>query len=554
MEDDMSEKTGTLFGFSLVDLDTFVWGLGPAALGLILIYVAEKVLAPKRALASPQLEPRLARAYSFAWYAALGFFAIFVGVWVAVMFAKSQQMVWALIRSVPPRYTIYAETADELYIKSYLSDQPDFGITYRWVSFDSRRSIYLQVVRKGVNGGADAFLRTDISLDAEQYERATKKSFELEFVDQQSNVPAKLRDTTHRSKEYPLVEQKLTLLHAPRPRQGLTIISTAHAEDPQPFDLGLVKEALLSQSLTTRRAAIAQLAKEVARSDVRDFINAELTSYGSDQNIRLGIATALAQAIRSARVVNAQSYYQVPPTQPIISFLQPNAIQRIVKDSAGFWDDVGKGNPLAAQARTLLLSMYDQRVREAFKNVKGVVEAPTRSCLNLVELDVYYNWLVTLASNFRDGGPQSNGQTPVPKGDLVDAVLLDQLDMLVSWSEGLRSSLVGEHDIANGLLAEYGKGMGYGQIGLLRPERFKAALVADPNKTPQALLNKAKAAFMQFVDESKHMPKFDSEYRYPWHIYVATHFIDSPSRDALKGTGVSNWTPTSGPVSCLLPM
>ena len=271
-------------------------------------------------------------------------------------------------------------------------------------------------------------------------------------------------------------------------------------------------------------------------------MNTELTSSDSDQNIRLGIATALSLAVRSARVANAQLYYQVPPAQPTISFLQPAAIQRIVRDG------VGKG-PLAGQARTLLLSMYDQRVRGAFTNVKSAVDVPARSCVSLVELNVYYNWLVTLASNFREGSTQSDGQTPAPKGDLVDAVLLGQLGMLTSWSEGLRPSLVGEHDIANGLLAEYGKGVGYAQIGLLGPERFTAAMVADPNKNPQALVNKAKVAFMQFIDESKHMPNFDSEYRFSWHLYVATHFIDTPSRDALKGDG-ANWTLTSGPVSC----
>jgi hypothetical protein len=541
----MDDKSGTIFGFSLADLDTFVWGLGPAALGLILIYVAEKVLAPKRALASSELEPRLARAYSFAWYAALGFFAVFVGVWVAVMFAAERKAAWALIRSVPPRYSILAETVDELYIKTIPSFQANFGATYKWVSFD-HRSIHLQFIRKGTDG--DEFYTVHIPMDGEQFKRALNKSFELRFIERQGTDPAKLVDMAHpyngqTPKEYPLVSQRYASRNEPRYDRGLALVSSAHAEDRVPFDVARVKEALLSQSISIRRAAIGELVKELARTEVKDFVNAELGNERSDKNVRLGITTALALAVRGSRLADPRSYFQVPAAQPALSFLQPFAIGQVVRDS------LDASTPVGSQARTLLLSMYDQRVRDAFKRTNGVAGSTQASCRNLVELNIYYNWLVSLAGHFRDGAPATGGQPAVPKGKLVEAHFLDQIGMLAAWMDEARSALTGEQDVANGLLAEYGRGVGYAELGLLGSERFAAAAIASARQSPQALVATATAAFREFAAKAKTLPNFRAHYRFPWHINVAKRFIATPTMDSID-SDEDDRRPISGPPSC----
>ena len=68
-------------GVSLTDLASFLWAVGPAAVGIILLYFAEFVIAPKRQL-NKVLGDRIAHNYTLcSRLAYIGIF-IFIPVWV----------------------------------------------------------------------------------------------------------------------------------------------------------------------------------------------------------------------------------------------------------------------------------------------------------------------------------------------------------------------------------------------------------------------------------------------------------------------------------------
>jgi hypothetical protein len=513
--------------WSAKDIQEFFWSLGPAAVGLFLIWFAQSKVAPNRAIDDQRMRLAVLGAYSGCWVAGIAALFAFVWIWVGPYVFHGRYIRGSLV-DVPNKMsvsTVDTETADVFFISERTSDRAPVR-TFAFVIRDSEGKVGRSTLRLSFLSKADEYY-TGVELQ-KIGNAALLSDFNLAF--QESKLPnGETRYSLFHSgskTEFPLKHRDQGASNAPVKAQfasgGLSNkwlgdLLAAHAQSAP--SLVWTRESIVSglesSSFKVRNVAIAEIAEKLFSStEYSNIANAIVTGKeeGTTLRGRWSVYDAIRVAIDRARMAAPVRNGILDPPLPASLPLSNAAFPRLFVDALA---DTASANDAA---KWLFRHSGDRRTVEIlFDEIGAQKEAGTKACYAAFAANIFYNWAVDVFLAAKKEGRQwfvSDG----------DVKLIENLYARISPLTGIAAA--NEDAASQFLIAKYGLGLFYAELSLLPDERLKGPLVQSQAER-ERWATQAKTLMTDFVAHLPSGSKLLALYRFPFHREIAAAVANS---------------------------
>lgn len=511
-------------------LQAFVWSLGPAAIGLILAYLAEWKVKPQ------PTKDRWMRivsvgAYTACWGFSIVFLCLFVWFWVYSVVSRGSY-IHGMIEHLPAQFQVVnINTYEDDLV--FVSDRTASGVnvsskTYGWIVRQRTGDVRKREIRLSLKSGTGVWQTSiklaelpelgvldDIRLGFRQEKKAngdpryllrygSSRDFELEAISFQPDArEASIPLDKRRADAVPWLSGFLSAVAQTLPRSQWT---------REQLILGFEAD-----SIVARKNAIAELAAKVyVVPEYAAIANAVVGAKGDEANItrRWSVYEAIRSAyqlrIRAASrpgILATSEQFQLP--------LGADALHRLMVDALSGTD------PANDAAKWLVRFSLDRRLVKTLEDgIEAADSVQQKACIASFAVNVLYNWLLDVPLSAK----RTEYEWYVSPRDLVIANQLHEVER--KWTE-LTSDI--PNQAAGATIGLFGMGLFFAELSILPPARFKNYRGSELEQARIKWTANAKALMGEFVNKANGIESWADNYRHPWHKQLAMSVAKAPA-------------------------
>ncbi len=518
--------------YSLKDIQEFFWSLGPAAVGIFLIWFAQTKVAPNRAAGGRQMQMISSGAYGGCWLLGIVMLCGFVWIWVSPYLPQGRLFEGAL-EDLPNDMSVSTsdgDTAKVFYVSETTTRKSSLR-TFKFVIRDSERKVERQTLGLVFSSKDNEFYAR---VDLRQIGKAALMSgFNLSFQERKQDNGEKaylLRymDGPPEAK-FDLVVSQPAGLRAANDRPADTRFAArsgnnnwfanlfaayAQSAPSAAWTRSSIVTGLASGAARVRDAAIAELADKLLTSaDYRAIAEAIVSRKedGATIRSRWSVYEAIRTAFEAARDTPVRNGVLVPPV-PAALPLSDAALNQVFIDALA-----GTASANTA-AKWLFRDSADPRTLELlFRKIGQASDAETKACYAAFAANLSYQWSVGVFLPVKVTGRQWT----VSDGDLKT---IESLYARVAALEAFAAAT--PETVSQFHAADFGLALLYAELSLLPPDKFKGARVESAEEKAR-WAPRAKELMAKFAAELPPGSKLLELYRYPFHRDIAVAVTSS---------------------------
>lgn len=506
------------------EIQDFFWSLGPAAVGLFLIWFAQIKVIPNRVADDQRLKLAVVGAYAGCWLIGIAALSAFVWIWIGPHVSNGRYIRGSL-QDVPNSMsvsTVDTETADVFFISERTRVRAPVR-TFAFVVRDLGSNGQRRILRLSFASDTDDFvagvdlgkigaaaLMGDVSLAFQQDMLPNgEPRYLLMHADSKSEFLLKRRDRPAGSAAVGSPNASLGARFASEEtgRGWLANLMAAHAQTAPPMDW--TRESLVSglesPSLKVRSVTIGELAdKLLASPDYAELAEAIVTRKEEGTTIRgrWSVYEAIKIATDRARLAAPARHGILSPPIPPALPLSKEALARMFVDALS-----GTASANDA-AKWLIRHSGDPRTIDLlFREIDAEGNPDTKACYASFSANVFYNWAVDVFLAAKaEGKPWfvSDGDLKLIEGFYAR---VSALAPVVKVNDEAASQFV---------IATFGLGLFYAELALLSPDRLKGTLVSSTAERDRWTA-RSKALMTEVTNRLPVGSKALDLYRYPFH-------------------------------------
>jgi hypothetical protein len=516
------------------DIQEFFWSLGPAAVGLFLIWFAQVKVTPNRATDDQRMRLAVVGAYAGCWVTGIAALFTFVWIWIGP-YVSNGRYIRGELEDVPNNMsvsTVDTETADIF----FMSERTSMRAPVRTFAFVVRDNAGRRILRLSFSSDTDAFvagvdlskigssaLMNDVRLAFQQDKLPNGEArYLLAHTDSKSEFLLKRRDRNASLNEKEPDTQLASSRAGGNWFQGL-LAAYAQSAPSMSWTRESLVSGLESPSLKTRNVAVSELAEKLFVSpEYANIAEAIVTRKEEGATIRgrWSVYDATKAAIEAARIATPAQTGILSPPLPAALPLSKEALGRAFVDALS-------GTATANDAaKWLFRHSYDPRTIELlFNEIEAENNPDTKACYAAFAANVFYNWAVDafLAAK-AEGRPWFISDR--------DIKLIENLYVRVSALSPVAKA--SDESASQFVIATYGLGLFYAELSLLPADRLKGAALQSAAEH-ERWTTRSKALMTEASTRVASGSKTLELYRYPFHRDIASAIASSGvSAAALK--------------------
>ncbi len=508
------------------DIQDFFWSLGPAAVGLFLIWFGQTKVAPYRAVDDPRMKLATVGAYAGCWVIGIAALSAFVWIWIGPYLSHSRYLRGSLV-DVPNTMSVStfdADTAAVFFISERTKDRAPLR-TFAFVIRDAEGTAGRSTLSLSFSSRDDEFV-TNVELQ-KIGAAALLDDIRLAFKETKAANGEPEYSLAHGANSFALTRptRHSTARQSGRgdgptgtrfAGVGLLGLLAAYAQSAPSttWTRSTVVAGLESPALKVRDVAIQELADKLFSSaDYAAIAEAVVSRREESATLRgrWSVYEALRVAIGNSRDAAATRNGILDPPVPVALPLSEATLARVFVDALS-----GTASANDA-AKWLFRHSGDRRLFELlFRRVEAEQDPATKACYAAFTANVFYNWAVDVFLAAKADKPWfvSDGDLKLIEG-LYGRVAA--LSTIAAADEGSASQF---------LIAGYGLGLFYAELSLLPAERLKGPVVQSPAER-ERWAARSKALMGQFAARLAPGSKLLQDYRFPFQRDIASAVASS---------------------------
>ncbi len=499
------------------DIQDFFWSLGPAAVGLFLIWFGQTKVAPYRAAADdPRMKVATVGAYAGCWVIGIVALSAFVWIWIGPYLSHSRYIRGSLV-DVPNTMSVStfdADTAAVFFLSERTKDRAPVR-TFAFVIRDAEGTAGRSTLNLSFSSRDDEYI-TEVELQ-KIGTAALLGEIRLAFkVNMVANGEPEY-SLAHGANSFVLKRPPRHPKRADRPTGtrfasvGFPGLLAAYAQSApsMAWTRSTIVAGLESPSLKVRDVAIQELAdKLLSSADYAAIAEAVVSRSEESATLRgrWSAYEAMRLAIGTARDAAAARNGVLAPPVPVALPLSEATLARVFADALS---GTASAND---SAKWLFRHSGDRRLMELlFRKVDAEQDPATKACYAAFTANIFYNWAVDVFLAAKADKPWfvSDGDLKLIEGFYGRVAALSAV---AAADEGSASQFQ---------IADYGLGLFYAELSLLPAGRLKGPVVQSPAER-ERWAARSQALMGQFATRLAPGSKLLQGYRFPFQRDIAS--------------------------------
>ena len=504
------------------ELEAFIWSLGPAAIGLIFVWVAEWRLKRRPETDDKRIAIVSVGAYVTCWAAAVACLSLFVMLWVRLYFSSTSYL-QGVIENVPLDFqaaTISNNSDDQIYYSDRTLRASKFQ-TIAWVVRQKAAPAARRVIHLGFQNNTSVLFAEITLADLNNLGNLDEIRFRFErFEQQDKDIKYRLKYSDEKSFELtPLDISKFDKAEAnPNVPSWWQNIISAYAQNMprSTWTKDQLIAGLEARSLSARKSAIDELASRFYDTpEYSSLANQVLAAQGDEASpIRRWSVYEAMRIAYQAKIRTSKRDGILATADQFALALSDSAMPAITHDALS-------GTATANDAAKWLFrfSPNNNLLKALSKETDEVSGASAKACYAAFTINVIYNWFLDVPLSAKKSEYQwyaASSDFPIVERLFGETKRLKEL-----------AAKDPEYSVA-GTLALFGLGLFYAEMSILPDDRIHLAPDTNIAQARVEWASKSKATMKQFLDAAAQTPRWNDLYRFPWHKGLAKEIVESP--------------------------
>jgi hypothetical protein len=523
--------------WSPTDLEGFFWSLGPAAVGLFLVWFGQTKVAAYRETNDARMRLATFTAYSICWLGGVAMLFAFVYIWIDPYLSEGHYISGTL-NSVPINMTVSTvdeDTASVFYLSERTKDKAPVR-TYEFVIHDANGTAVQRLLQLSFSSQVDEFT-TGVDLKKVGND-ALLHGLVLDFQEgpQQNGEKYYLLKHSASSSQFPLERATKVGFNTRSPyskfannrsdgRAWFSGLIAAYAQSAPSltWTRSNMVSGLESASPKVRSVTIAELSDKVLTS-AEYAATAEAVVSRKEESATLRGRWSVYEAIKAAILAARNSATRngiLDPPVPAALPLSEEALHQT------FVDAISGTSSANDAAKWIFRYGGDRRIVDLlFREIEAEKSPEIKACYVAFAANVFYNWATDVFLEAKDDKHEW-----FVSGN--DVSLIELFYGRVSALSSIAAST--DASASQFLISDYGLGLFYAGLSLLPTARLKGATLqstAEHNRW----VKRSKELMQGFAARLPANSPILERYRYPFHrdIALAVAAGDTISQAAIE--------------------